>query len=61
MTDAPKDRTSPDTRTVVLVEDVKGLGKAGELTRVSPERADALVTAGKVRRATIEDFPAAKR
>lgn len=59
MTD--KEKTSPDTRTVVLLEDVKGLGKAGELARIAPERSDSLVLAGKVRRAIIEDFPAAKR
>ncbi len=60
MTDSDN-KAALETSTIVLVDDVKGLGKAGDLKRIPPERADALVLAGKVRRATLEDFPAVKR
>lgn len=55
------EQASAETRTVVLIGDIKGLGKAGELARIPPARAEALTAAGKVRAATIDDFPAIKR
>lgn len=50
-----------DTRSVVLLEDIKGLGKSGDVVRVAPARAEALVKIVKARGARVEDFGLPKR
>ena len=54
-------KTHKDTRSIVLIEDVRGLGKSGEVVRVAPARADALVQVAKARGARVEDFSLPKR
>lgn len=50
-----------ETRSVVLLDEVRQLGKAGELKRVAPERAAELIASVRARPAKIDDFKLPQR
>lgn len=45
-----------NSRTIVLLDDVKNVGKSGERTRVTATQAKALIKGKKARMATMADF-----